>query len=135
MSDVMMKPHKKEATGKTTPVCPRCGLTAIERETKYGIRSSCCDLWSWDRDPLVDKATHDARKYLGVLLRDLTKSIGATALIRQLKERTNIPVTDVVNPRKLNEVSCKKASAACENILMDILSGDVKPQALPKKFK
>lgn len=42
-------------------ICPKCGRRAIEMRTRYGIRASCCDLWSWDRKPLVCAATHKAR--------------------------------------------------------------------------
>jgi hypothetical protein len=31
-------------------------------ETQYGIRNSCCNLWSWGESPLVDADTHNARK-------------------------------------------------------------------------
>lgn len=48
---------------KTGPVtCPKCGALARETQTRFGIRSSCCGLWSWERYPLVDAATHEARK-------------------------------------------------------------------------
>ena len=32
-----------------------------QKQTKYGLRSSCCGLWSWDSKPLVNAATHEAR--------------------------------------------------------------------------
>jgi hypothetical protein len=31
-------------------------------ETQYGVRNSCCNLWSWGDAPLVDADTHNARK-------------------------------------------------------------------------
>ena len=42
--------------------CPKCGSEAVRRSTRFGWRNSCCDLWSWDSAPLVDAATHEARK-------------------------------------------------------------------------
>jgi len=42
--------------------CPSCGNKPLSVKTRYGIRSSCCDLWSWGCKPLVDKKTHEARK-------------------------------------------------------------------------
>ena len=42
--------------------CPKCGSDVRRVKTRYGIRNSCCDLWSWDNAPLVDAETHDARK-------------------------------------------------------------------------
>lgn len=51
-----------EAKRKPIPTCPICGNLAKEQETSYGIRSTCCGLWSWDRFPLVDAETHEARR-------------------------------------------------------------------------
>jgi hypothetical protein len=122
-----MNPRKAEAKDRPTVQCPKCGRMAVESTTKYGIRSSCCDLWSWDRDPLVDKATHEARKELGVLLRDLNRSMGSTALLAQIKKRTRrIGLIEATNPRAMNEVSCRKVISACQDVLMDIISGDVR---------
>lgn len=41
--------------------CPKCFKAPTVRETQYGLRFSCCDLWSWG-GPLVDAATHEARQ-------------------------------------------------------------------------
>lgn len=46
----------------TVPICPKCGKAAEAQQTRYGVRYACCDLHSWDGKPLVDQATHDARK-------------------------------------------------------------------------
>jgi hypothetical protein len=53
--------YQSQAEQRRVPLCPRCGNPAREQRTRYGIRASCCGLWSWDRWPLVDKATHQAR--------------------------------------------------------------------------
>lgn len=53
--------YAQQAADKPLPICPTCGQQAHEQETRYGLRCSCCGLWSWDRHPLVDKATHEAR--------------------------------------------------------------------------
>jgi hypothetical protein len=45
-----------------TVICPTCGKEAKEVRTRYGLRHSCCGLWSWGGAPLVDGATHEARK-------------------------------------------------------------------------
>ena len=42
--------------------CPICGWAAYRQDTRYGVRHSCCGLWSWDGAPLVDAETHEARK-------------------------------------------------------------------------
>ncbi len=56
--------YKHEAHDRSIPICPSCGSPATERETRYGLRNQCdpCGLWSWDRHPLVDAETHEARK-------------------------------------------------------------------------
>ena len=53
--------YAQEAKRKPIPVCPKCGSKARETKTRYGLRNMCCDLWSWDRHPLVDAETHGAR--------------------------------------------------------------------------
>lgn len=57
-----MNHYAKEALTKPLPICPRCGYEAREEQTQYGPRTYCCGLWSWDRHPLVDRATHKARR-------------------------------------------------------------------------
>jgi len=45
-----------------TPSCPRCGRQAITVRTQYGLRHTCCGLWSWDGKELCDAGTHRARQ-------------------------------------------------------------------------
>lgn len=40
------------------PVCPTCGNFAKQAPGKFGIKSTCCGLWSWGGKPLVDRETH-----------------------------------------------------------------------------
>lgn len=56
--------YAQQAEGQPVPTCPNCGREAGESMTRYGIRNQCepCGLWSWDRHPLVDAETHEARK-------------------------------------------------------------------------
>jgi hypothetical protein len=54
--------YKRDAERRPPPQCPRCGQTARESQTRYGLRADCCGLWSWDRWPLVDAETHAARR-------------------------------------------------------------------------
>ena len=44
-------------------ICPKCGSRAQEQTTRYGRRSACCDLWSWDGKPLVSAEVHKARQH------------------------------------------------------------------------
>lgn len=53
--------YRAEAEAKPVPICPLCGKEAREARTRYGLRASCCGLWSWDRHPLVSAGTHQAR--------------------------------------------------------------------------
>ncbi len=43
------------------PVCPECGKFAKQEPGRFGLKSSCCGLWSWNGKPLVDAETHRAR--------------------------------------------------------------------------
>lgn len=44
--------------------CPKCKKEAVKTMTTFGRRDDCkdCDLWSWKGKPLVDRATHAARR-------------------------------------------------------------------------
>lgn len=54
--------HYAQAAKKSPlPICPKCGSKAMETQTRFGLRNSCCGLWSWDRHPLVSAETHEAR--------------------------------------------------------------------------
>lgn len=45
------------------PKCPRCGSTARRVPTQFKHdKYTCCGLWAWGKHPLVDEATHMARK-------------------------------------------------------------------------
>lgn len=57
-----MSHYSEKAITRNRPTCPKCGQMASEVRTRFGIRSQCCDLWSWDRYPLVDAETHAARR-------------------------------------------------------------------------
>jgi hypothetical protein len=42
--------------------CPQCGSRPELTNTEFGPRWSCCGLWAWCNAPLVDAATHTARR-------------------------------------------------------------------------
>lgn len=50
------------AAEEMTLRCPNCGRVPRQTKTRYGLRSECCGLHSWDGKPLVCQKTHDARK-------------------------------------------------------------------------
>jgi hypothetical protein len=59
-------------------VCPKCGSKAKCSNTKFGVRSYCCDLWSWGGKPLVDGNTHEARKLAHISFDRLWELYGYT---------------------------------------------------------
>jgi hypothetical protein len=44
------------------PACPKCGGVARTTKTRFGPRHECCGLWSFNFEPMVDYATHEARR-------------------------------------------------------------------------
>lgn len=129
MSDAV-KRRKAAAENAPVPTCPKCGKAAQERRTRYGIRSECCGLWSWDRKALVDAATHAARKEVFVMLEKMSKSVGTAEINMQVMKRTGIRNMSV---SEMNEVTCKKVLKILEDILIDVVAGDVKVQDQPKR--
>jgi hypothetical protein len=55
-------------------ICPLCGNPASQAQTRYGLRSECCDLWSWDGKPLASAEMHEARMAAHVAFDPLWKS-------------------------------------------------------------
>lgn len=56
-------PREIRNNGKArAPRCPLCGAVAIKENTPYGPKYTHCGLWAWGRHPLVDGATHRARR-------------------------------------------------------------------------
>ena len=80
----------------TRPICPICYNEAYEAQTRYGVRHSCCGLWSWDGAPLVDEYTHEARKAAHEAFDPLWKEHGLTRseAYRMLASRLGIPRED-----------------------------------------
>ncbi len=112
-----------------TPICPRCGSEAIESVTQYGIRSSCCGLWSWGRGELSDKATHDLRKLLHKDYLDLQRSMGAATMFEAIRKKTGINDPTKLMIKEMNEATLRKVKAATEDIMIDILTGQQKVKA------
>lgn len=79
------------AEARPVPICPTCGGEAAEFRTTFGIKSTCCGLWSWDRYPLVSAETHQARsaahRAFDVLWKSklMTRRQAYAALGRELK--------------------------------------------------
>lgn len=80
----------------TQVVCPICGQDADEEDTIFGIRSKHCGLWSWDRAPLVDADTHQARKTAHQAFDQIWKSGAMTrsAAYRALAAEMGIPPSE-----------------------------------------
>lgn len=56
-----MNHYQREESERPPVHCPECGELAAETKTRFGIRSDCCGLWSWNRYPLVSREVHLAR--------------------------------------------------------------------------
>lgn len=111
---------------RSTPICPKCGFEAEETMTRYGIRSACCGLWSWNRMPLADEATHSLRKKLHKEYVDLSDSLGTSAFFEEIRKRTGINDPEKLLIRNMNEATAAKVKVAVEEIMIGILMGDVK---------
>ena len=108
---------------RDTPTCPKCGNLAWETGTKYGIRSECCGMWSWHRAPLADAATHELRKKIGPLMIELEGTIPAHTVIGEMMKRAGLSGVQQSKISEMNEVTARKALAALEDMVMDIMSG------------
>lgn len=107
------------------PICPRCGFEAEETMTQYGIRAACCGLWSWNRKPLADEATHSLRKKLHKEYVDLSKSLGTGAFFEEIRKRSGINDPESLLIRNMNEATAAKVKVAVEEIMIDVLMGNV----------
>ena len=92
----------------TAPVCPSCGKAAERQATRYGVRHACCGLHSWDGKPLVDEATHRARRKAHDAFDHLWKSGAvrrkrAYALLREELGITSAECHMALMPRELAE--------------------------------
>lgn len=126
VADALASREQRDESNLPVPVCPRCGFEAEETMTQYGIRAACCGLWSWNRRPLADEATHALRKKLHVEYTDLSKSLGPTAMFEEVRKRTGINDPEKLLIRNMNEVTAAKVKVAVEEIMIDVLMGNVK---------
>lgn len=51
--------------------CPVCGSDVPGKDTRYGMRHTCCGLHSWGGKPLVSKKVHAARRAYGEAIEEL----------------------------------------------------------------
>lgn len=66
-------------------LCPKCQRFTQGRETRFGVRHDHCGLWSWGGAPLVDKATHDARRAAHAAFDPLWKTLSGLTRNRAYK--------------------------------------------------
>ncbi len=107
---------------KETPTCPKCGQLAWETGTKYGIRAECCGLWSWNRAPLADAATHKLRQQVNAMIGDLGVSNNTFTVLGEMTKRAGW--SRPIRIGEMNEVTARKALTALEDIVMDIMAGN-----------
>lgn len=97
-------------------ICPKCGKVAKNTQTKYGIRSYCCNLWSWKGAPLTDKKTHKARsnahKHFDVLWK--MGFMSRSEAYNWLSKALNIS-RDACHMKLLNYKQCKKVINLCKH--------------------
>ena len=100
-------------------ICPKCNSIAKNVQTKYGLRSHCCNLWSWKGAPLVDRETHitrmTAHKHFDVLWKSgiLTRSEAYEWLSRSL----NIPKEEC-HMKIMQYNMAKKVIRLCRNFII-----------------
>ena len=119
----MREISRERELAKDTPTCPKCGNLAWETGTKYGIRAECCGMWSWHRAPLADAATHELRKKIRPLMIELEGTIPAHTVIDEMMKRAGLKGLQQAKISEMNEVTARKALAALEDMVMDIMSG------------
>lgn len=115
--------EKNPELSRATPTCPKCGGLAWETGTKYGIRAECCGMWSWHRAPLADAATHELRKKIRPLMIELEGTIPPHIVLEEMMKRSGLKGQQQARITEMNEVTARKALAALEDMVMDIMSG------------
>ncbi len=117
-----MRSAPNDVNLKETPTCPKCGQLAWETGTKYGIRAECCGLWSWNRAPLADAATHELRQQVNAMIGDLGVSNNTFTVLKEMTKRAGW--SRPIKIGEMNEVTARKALTALEDIVMDIMAGN-----------
>jgi hypothetical protein len=80
-------------------------------------------MWSWHRAPLADAATHELRKKIRPLMIELEGTIPAHTVINEMMKRAGLKGLHQAKISEMNEVTARKALAALEDMVMDIMSG------------
>ena len=80
-------------------------------------------MWSWHRAPLADAATHELRKKIRPLMIELEGTIPAHTVIGEMMKRAGLSGVQQSKISEMNEVTARKALAALEDMVMDIMSG------------
>ena len=114
-----------EASDVPPPICPRCGCGAAKHETRYGPRHECCGLWSWGGKPLADANTHEVRRKLAPLMKQVHDNIGIIKSMREITKRSGIHDPKKLMIGEMNEVTARKVLAVVEDMVMDIMSGEL----------
>lgn len=117
-----MRSAPNDVNLKETPTCPKCGQLAWETGTKWGIRAECCGLWSWNRAPLADAATHKLRAQVHSMMTDLRVGPDRWGVLEEMTKRAGW--SRPIKISEMNEVTARKALTALEDIVMDIMAGN-----------
>lgn len=110
------------------PICPICDCYADAKETQYGTRYSCCDLWSWNGAPLADADTHEARKDAHAAFDALWKVHGMSRseAYAALSEELGIH-PDLCHMKLMDEETARRAEVAAINITQRLLRAKFRP--------
>ncbi len=83
-------------------------------------------MWSWKRAPLADAETHELRKKLKPLLDEIGKALTPRETLAALLRRTGVKSTKYLIISEMNAATAKKTITAAEDIVMDIMSGEIR---------
>jgi dihydropteroate synthase len=75
--------------------------------------------------PLADSATHEQRRKLAPLLRQVQKAMTPSKAIIEVMRRMGVKDVRIMAIATMNEATARKAVTATENLIMDIMSGQV----------
>lgn len=77
--------------------CPKCGSRPKTTQTRFGKRTSCCDLVGWDGKPMMDQRTRDRRQEFHAVFDPLWKSGRFTrnTAYNLLADKMGIPESEV----------------------------------------
>jgi len=87
------------------PNCPICGQPALRSKGRWGVRYDHCGLWAWGDHPLVDGATHKARRAAHVAF-DQTWSSDLISTPREIQQRRSVAYRQLAELMGMSPKDC-----------------------------